>query len=125
QARERAITQALQTGGEYEMEYRIQPADGTIRWIHGRGRCVVSDDGTPPKLLGVSMDVTARKQAEASAARQRAEMEPVARTAPLGELTATLTHELQQPLAAILTNACVIERLLDAPEPDLQEVRRT
>ena len=124
-AREGAIKQALQTRGEYEMEYRVQQADGTARWIHGRGRCVGPDDGTGPKLFGVSMDVTARKQAEASAAQKRAELEHVARVATLGELTATLTHELRQPLAAILTNSYVGVRLLDAPEPDLQEVRST
>ena len=56
------------------------------------------DDGTGPKLFGVSMDVTARKQAEASAAQKRAELEHVARVATLGELTTTLTHELKQPL---------------------------
>ena len=83
------------------------------------------DDGTGPKLFGVSMDVTARKQAEASAAQQRAELEHVARVATVGELTATLTHELGQPLAAILNNAYAGVRLLDAPEPDLQEVRST
>ncbi len=124
-AREGAIEQALQTRGEYEVEYRVQQADGTARWIHGRGRCVEPDDGTGPKLFGVSMDVTARKQAEAAAAQKRAELEHVARVATLGELTATLTHELKQPLAAILTNSYVGVRLLDAPEPDLQEVRST
>ena len=124
-AREAAIKQALQTRGEYEVEYRLQPADGRVRWIHGRGRCVGPDDGTDPKLFGVSMDVTARKQAEASAAQRRAELEHVARVATLGELTTTLTHELRQPLAAILTNSYVVERLLDAPQPDLQEVRST
>ena len=71
------------------------------------------------------MDITARKQAEASAAQKRAELEHVARVATLGELTTALTHELRQPLAAILTNASVVERLLHAPEPDLQEVRST
>jgi C4-dicarboxylate-specific signal transduction histidine kinase len=86
---------------------------------------VEPDDGTGPKLFGVSMDVTARKQAEASAAQKRAELEHVARVATLGELTATLTHELRQPLAAILTNSYVGARLLDAPEPDLQKVRST
>jgi PAS domain S-box-containing protein len=124
-ARESAIAQALETRGEYELEYRVQRADGMIRWIHGRGRCVEPDDGTGPKLFGVSMDVTARKQAEASAAQQRAELEHVARAAALGELTTTLTHELGQPLAAIGTNAYVGVRLLDAPEPDLQMVRGT
>jgi len=124
-ARDGAIDRALQTRGEYEMEYRVQQTDGTARWIHGRGRCVEPDDGTAPKLFGVSMDVTARKQAEAAAAQKRAELEHVARVATLGELTATLTHELRQPLAAILTNAYVGVRLLDEPEPDLQEVRST
>ena len=122
-ARDGAIQQALQTRGEYEMEYRVREADGTARWIHGRGRWVWPDDGTGPKLFGVSMDVTARKQAEASAAQKRAELEHIARVATLGELTATLTHELRQPLAAILTNAYVGVCLLDAPEPDLQKVR--
>jgi signal transduction histidine kinase len=84
---------------------------------------VTPDDGTAPKLIGVSMDVTARKQAEASAAQKRAELEHMARVATLGELTATLTHELGQPLAVINTNAYVCGRLLDAPEPDLPQVR--
>jgi PAS domain S-box-containing protein len=124
-ARDGAIEQAVQTRGEYEMEYRVQHADGTARWIHGRGRCAGPDDGTGPKLFGVSMDVTARKQAEASAAQKRAELEHVTRVATLGELAATLTHELRQPLAAILTNSYLGVHLLDAPEPDLQQVRST
>ena len=123
-AREGAIKRALQTRGEYDMEFRVQLADGMTRWIHGRGRCL-PDDGTGPKLFGVSLDVTGRKQAEASAAQRRSELEHVARVATLGELTTTLTHELQQPLAAILTNSYVGARLLDAPEPDLQKVRDT
>ena len=123
--REGAIEQALRTRGEYEVEYRVQPADGVARWIHGRGRCVEPDDGTGPKLFGVSMDVTARKQAEASAAQKRAELEHIARVATLGELTTTLTHELRQPLAAILVNSYAGARLLDAPEPDLPKVRST
>ena len=124
-ARQEAIKQALQTRGEYEMEYRVQHADGMTRWIYGRGRCVGPDDAIGTKLFGFSMDITARKQAEASAAQKRAELEHVARVATLGELTATLTHELQQPLAAILANSYVGARLLDAPKPDLQEVRST
>jgi len=124
-SREAAISQALQTRSEYEVEYRVQRDDGFVRWIHGRGRGVGSDDGTGPKLFGVSMDVTARKQAEALAAQKRSELEHVARVATLGELTATLTHQLRQPLTVILANADIGVRLLDAPKPKLQEVRRT
>jgi two-component system, LuxR family, sensor kinase FixL len=124
-ARESAMEQALQARGEYDMEYRVQRADGMTRWINGRGRYVAPEDGSSPKLFGVSMDVTARKQAEASAAQKRAELEHVARVATLGELTTTLTHELGQPLAAILANTYVGMRLLDKPAPDLQQVRST
>ena len=124
-AREGAIKRALDTRGEYEMEYRLQQADGTTRWIHGRGRCVEPEEGAGPKLFGVSTDVTARKEADASAAQKRAELEHFARVATLGELTATLTHELQQPLAAIRANSFAGLRFLEVAEPDLQMVRGT
>ena len=78
------------------------------------------------------MDVTARKQAEASAAQEReelqqkrAQLEHVARVATLGELTATLTHELKQPLNAISLSSSLGIHLLDAPQPDLKEIRET
>ena len=69
-----------------------------------------------------------RRQPRRSArnsSRSGQQLEHVARVATLGELTATLTHELAQPLAAILANSSVGIDLLDAPEPDLQEVRAT
>jgi PAS domain S-box-containing protein len=129
-ARESAIKRALETRGEYEIEYRLLEPDGVVRWINGRARCVEPNDGTGLKLFGVSMDVTARKQAEASAAleredlqKKRAELEHVARVATLGELTATVVHEIAQPLAAILANSSAGIDFLDAPEPDLREAR--
>src|SRR4029079_18697553 len=76
------------------------------------------------------MDVTARKQAEASAAleredlhKKRAELEHVARVATLGELTTTVVHEIAQPLAAILVNSSAGIDFLDARDPDLREAR--
>jgi PAS domain S-box-containing protein len=124
-ARDSAIRQAIQTRSRYDIEYRVLQTNGMVGWIHGSGRCVGSNDGAGPKLFGVSMDITARKQAEASAAQKRAELEHVARIATLGELTASLTHELRQPLAAILINSHAGVRLLDAPLPDLQKLRIT
>ncbi len=128
--RENAIKRAVETRGGYEIEYRLLESDGVVRWINGRARCVEANDGTGLKLFGVSMDVTARKQAEASAAQERAELqqkraqlEHVARVATLGELTATLTHELKQPLNAIALSSSFGIHLLDEPNPDLNEVR--
>jgi len=129
-ARESAIKRALETRGGYEIEYRLLEPHGVVRWINGRARCVEPNDGTGLKLFGVSMDVTARKQAEASAAQEReelqkkrAELEHVARVATLGELTTTVVHEIAQPLAAILVNSSAGIDFLDAPQPDLREAR--
>jgi C4-dicarboxylate-specific signal transduction histidine kinase len=129
-ARESAVTRALETRGGYEIEYRLLEPSGVVRWIHGRARCVEPSDGTGLKLVGVSMEITARKQAEALAAQEheelrkkRAELEHVARVATLGELTTTVVHEIAQPLAAILVNSSAGIDFLDAPQPDLREAR--
>jgi ABC-type transport system involved in cytochrome bd biosynthesis fused ATPase/permease subunit len=62
--RDGALKRALETQGEYEMEYRVQTPEGGERWISARGRCVRTANGKGPKLLGVSMDATKRKEAE-------------------------------------------------------------
>ena len=62
--RDSAIQRAVETKGEYEIEYRALRSDGTVRWIAGRARCVSDGDGTLSRLLGVSMDVTERKETE-------------------------------------------------------------
>src|SRR5438874_146645 len=63
-ARDQAMRRAIRTHGAYETEYRIVLPDGTIRWIGGRARCLPEGDGKSRRLLGVSMDITERKQAE-------------------------------------------------------------
>ena len=62
--RESAVKRAIETQGEYEIEYRILLPDGTVRWIGGRGRCAAAKEGTGARLIGVSIDITPRKQAE-------------------------------------------------------------
>jgi PAS domain S-box-containing protein len=70
-----AIEDAIKNGKDYETEFRIVRADGNVRWIAARGRAHVNKKGKPTRLLGVSMDVTARKQAELEAQQQRDELE--------------------------------------------------
>lgn len=62
--RESTIKQAISENGVYEVEYRILRPDGTTRWISGRGRCVADEEGQSTRLIGVSMDVTERKEAQ-------------------------------------------------------------
>lgn len=124
-AREAAIKIALDTHGEYEMEYRVQVPDGEVRWVSARGRCVAGTNGKDSKLLGVSMDVTARKQAELESAQQRVELGHLSRVALVGEMATSLAHELNQPLTAIVTNASAAQRFIargDMSPDELQEL---
>jgi PAS domain S-box-containing protein len=62
--RNAALKRAIETRGEYAMEYRVLLPDGTLRWIGARGHCMNVGDNKRTRLLGVSMDVTAQKQAQ-------------------------------------------------------------
>jgi signal transduction histidine kinase len=118
-----AVRRALLDGGEYRAEYRVPLSDGAVRWVVGRGKVEFDADGQPSRLRGVSLDVTDRKLAEQRAQSHREEVAHLSRVTTLGEMSASLAHELSQPLATILSNARAAELQLQRPEPDLDEVR--
>jgi two-component system, LuxR family, sensor kinase FixL len=118
-----ALRDAIENGKDYEAEFRRVLADGSVRWVAARGRVYADKHGKPIRLLGVSMDITARKQAELEAARQRNELVHLSRVTTLGELSSSLTHELTHPLTAILSNAQAAQRFLARDDVDLDEVR--
>jgi two-component system sensor kinase FixL len=119
----RALRNAVESGKDYNEEFRRVLADGSVRWVASRGRVQVNKHGKPLRLLGISMDITARKQAELEAARQHHDLAHLARVSALGELSSSLAHELTHPITAILSNAQAAQRFLDADEIDLKEVR--
>ena len=106
------------TKGDYELEYRVLLRDGAIRWIGGRARCLADEKGELTRLLGVAVDITKRKQAEEDARRQREQINLLSRVSLLGEMTASLAHELNQPLSAIITNANAGMRSIDKGKED-------
>jgi two-component system sensor kinase FixL len=118
-----ALRDAIENGKEYDAEFRRVLADGSMRWVATRGRVQVNKQGKPTRLLGVSMDITARKQAQLEAARQRHDLAHLARVNTLGELSSSLAHELTHPITAILSNAQAAQRFLDRDDVDLNEVR--
>src|SRR6266576_3055581 len=118
-----AIKRAIETKGSYEIEYRVLLQDGTVRWISGRARCMSDGDGRSTRLLGVSMDVTERKQAENEAMEQRNELFHLSRVASLGQLSGSLAHELNQPLGIILSNAQAAQHMLGGDNPDIPELQ--
>ncbi|MGH7874118.1 MAG: sensor histidine kinase [Candidatus Binatia bacterium] len=116
------IERAEQIGLPYEGEFRAVLLDGRERWISVRGRNVNDAHGRGARRMGVVMDTTERKRGELEAAQQRAELAHIARMSTMGELAASLAHELNQPLTAILSNAQAAQRFLAIKPPDLDEV---
>ena len=79
--------------------------------------------GSAPLLAGVAVDITERKRAEEALRGARADLERMARLTTMGELTASIAHEINQPLAAIVTQSEAALRFLDRDEPNLEEVQ--
>src|SRR5215471_18096264 len=70
-----AVNEAIQHCKDYQAEFRVVRADSTTQWVCSRGRVQVDEQGKPKRLTGISLDVTARKEAELLAQRQRSELE--------------------------------------------------
>jgi PAS domain S-box-containing protein len=104
-------------------EERMTDCHGTVHWLQTVKRPIQGTDGITPMVLGASTDITQRKQAELALQEQRAQMTHVARVSVMGELAASLAHELNQPLAAILSNAQAALRFMERDEIDYQEIR--
>jgi PAS domain S-box-containing protein len=119
----RDIETAIRAGSTYSVTYRIFAADGPARWILASGSGERGAKGNPSRLAGMVMDISARRQAELEAAARRDELAHLARVAILGELSAALAHELNQPLTAILSNAQAALRLMEGAAADPDEIR--
>lgn len=116
------VEKAIQGNGNYESEYRVMMPDERMRWFNSRGR--IEFDGTQPlRMLGVSIDISRRKQAEQEVQQQRHELTHLSRVTMLGEISGSLAHELNQPLTAILSNAQAAKRFLARDKTDIDEVQ--
>lgn len=107
----------------YDLEYRVQPPDGTERIVHDQGEVHYAPDGAVLRVLGTMQDVTATRQVEHEMRRLRVRMWHADRVMRVGALTASLAHELKQPLTAILSNAQAGLRFCAQAQPDLDEIR--
>ncbi len=119
---QRVIEATLRSNDRFRSEFRVVDPDGRVRWLNGLGRCVIESEAGLRMLMGVTVDVTARKAMADKARRQRAQLERLSRMETLSELSASLAHELNQPLAMILTNAEAALALLTQNPPNLTEV---
>lgn len=122
------VNQAREDGEDFFVEYRLRMPDGTIKYMHTVFHRSRDADGHV-EFVGAIQDVTQRHLAEEAILKVRADLAHVARVASLGTVTASIAHEVNQPLAGIVTNANTSLRMLAARPPNvegaLQTARRT
>src|SRR5438309_6878711 len=108
-----AFDRACASHGIFESEHRLVLPYGKTRWVIVRGRCLEDEHGSLLELIGVTIDVSAQKQSDLQLQIQREEMAHLNRVALMGEMTASVAHELNQPLTAIANNAAAARRFFD------------
>ena len=96
-----ACAESSQYQKDHQFEYRMIAADGTVRWIRDIVHFVASNDRQPAKLRGVMLDITAQSEAESKLRARERDLAHVSRLTPMGQLMASISHEINQPLAAI------------------------
>ena len=107
----------------FTVEYRLRRKDGEYRWLLDTGTPRFDSDGTFLGYTGSCIDIGERKQAELDHQLQSMELARVGRLALMGELTASLAHEVNNPLGAMVTNASAGQRLLSHGQLHTDELR--
>ena len=107
----------------YDIEYRIIRPDGGTRWIHARGTLIRDEHGKAYRASGIAEDITETKNSQEALTKAQVELAHVARVGTLGEMTASIAHEINQPLGAVVNSASACLRWLDAHK--LEEARRS
>jgi PAS domain S-box-containing protein len=108
---------------KYDIEKRYYGKDGRMVWGHLTVSLVRDERGEPLFGIGVVEDITERKRAEEALRQTQAALSHLSRVMTMGELTASIAHEVNQPLAAVVNNGYACLRWLDRPEPDLAATR--
>jgi PAS domain S-box-containing protein len=118
------IDRASSDGKDFDHGYRLLMPDGSIKYVHATAHAAMDASGGI-EFVGAVTDVTARKRAEEELHEAQANLAHVTRVTALGELAASIAHEVNQPLAAVVTNAAACLRWLDRETPNLDEARGT
>jgi PAS domain S-box-containing protein len=122
---EQLWSHAVQTGATLSMRHRLRRVDGVYHWVDLRAEPFRNDDGDIVQWYGVCVDieVQTRMQNELRAAQEK--LSSASQVASLAELSASIAHEVNQPLAAVITNSYACQRWLSIEPPNLQRARVT
>src|SRR5436853_4295959 len=118
------IDRARSAAGDFEYEHRLLMPDGSVKHLHLIAHGTKNESGEV-EYIGATQDVTQRRLAEEALDKARSELAHVTRVMSLGALTASIAHEVNQPLSGIITNASTCLRMLDADPPNVDGARET
>jgi PAS domain S-box-containing protein len=122
-AANQAFEKAIGEGTEFDWNFRIVRPDGTGRYVHSNAHPVFGDAGEVTEYVGTIMDMTRRKLSEEALRQAHAELAHASRVLTVGELTASIAHEVNQPLGAIVTNGNASLRLISRDPPNIEGAR--
>jgi signal transduction histidine kinase len=118
------IDRARGSGSDFEYEHRLQMSDHSVKYLHMVGHGRRDGDGRLV-YIGAAQDVTEYRLSEETLGKVRSELAHVARVTSLGALTASIAHEVNQPLSGIITNASTCLRMLTLDPPNVEGARET
>jgi PAS domain S-box-containing protein len=124
----KVLERAIRERSDFEVDFRIVLPDGSTKYSRSVGHPVFSASGELVEFVGTGMDLTERRQAEKERERLRqvqADLAHINRASTIGELTASLAHEINQPITAAATDARTCLRWLARDQPDLGEARES
>ena len=121
---EKMVEQARNGDDDFEWQYRLLMPDQSIKYMHAVAQAT-RDSGGQLEYIAAVRDVSARRLSDEALDRARSEVARVARVMSLGALTASIAHEVNQPLSGIITNASTCMRMLDAEPPNVDGARET
>jgi PAS domain S-box-containing protein len=118
-----AWTRSVETGEPYSHVARLRRRDGVYRWYQHTAEAMRDADGNIVQWYGLCLDIDEPKRAEDRLKQAQAELARATRIATVAELSASIAHELNQPLTSVIANAQACKRWLAASPPNLSEAR--
>jgi PAS domain S-box-containing protein len=119
------LGRCLVTGERFSMKYRLRRADGVYRWMSGRAEPMRDETGRIVQWFGLCHDIDDQVHAEEALRRASDKLARATQAASLAELSASIAHEVNQPLAAIVANSHACHRWLSADPPNLERAKIT
>ena len=116
-------SKSVATGNSFECESRLRGADGHYRWFLARGEPMRDESGNIVKWYGTNIDIEDRKRAEQDLRTAHADLAHAMRVAALGEMAASIVHEVNQPITAIVISGGACLTWLNKDPPELDNVR--